>query len=94
MVVDVVIEDGCGFLNADEHVGGVAVEQREPLIAIRCHVAREGRVGGEELRVGQIHHVGEADEIVAIRPEAVEEDDEVAGVAAGGCAFGAGEECG
>ncbi len=46
------------------------------------------------MRIRQVEHIGEADEVVTVGTEAVEENNQLFGSAAFRCTLGAGEECG
>ena len=62
-----------------------AVLDAEPLIAVRRHVARKGRVGRDELGLGQQPRPirREPDQIVAVGAEAVQQDHQAVRLAAG-----------
>jgi hypothetical protein len=79
-VVDEGVEHGRRRAHAGEHRLGAAVLHAEPLVAVRRHVAGKGRVGRDELGIGQEGRPDrrQADEVVAVGAEPVQQDDEPA----------------
>ena len=83
--VDERVEQGCGAQGAGQHAGGAAVLQAEPLPAIGGEVAGLRPVGGDEARMRQIagQHGCQADQVLAVGADAVQQDHELARRAAG-----------
>ncbi len=79
----ILVEDTGGFLDAVQHLGGVAALEAEPLPAERHRLAREWRVRRDKFGIGQqrLPFRREADEVVAVGAIAVEQDDELLGLA-------------
>jgi hypothetical protein len=84
--VDEAVDERRHCPEAGEEGCGRAVLQAEPLPAERPHVAGKGRIGRQELRLGQQRRqIGrEPDKIAAVGADAVQQDDQLARLAAGG----------
>ena len=78
-LVEIVVEQWRRPPGAGEHNGRPAILQAEPLATVRCHVAGLGRVRCHEQSVRQPfgQQRGEADQIVAVRADAVQQHDEL-----------------